>query len=62
MSYVYAVLIWNERNGESEVARVFTQRADAETFIATCREVETHDWFHYRIDKIELDGDPRGTF
>ena len=55
MSYVYAVTI------NDQVARVFTRHEDAETFIATCREVDDRCW-HYEIEKIELDGDPKGTF
>jgi hypothetical protein len=56
MSYVYAVTI------NDQVARVFTRREDAETFIATCREVDDRPCWHYDIEKIELDGDPKGTF
>ena len=55
MSYVYAVTI------NDQVARVFTRHEDAETFIATCREVDDRRW-GYDIEKIELDGDPKGTF
>ena len=55
MSYVYAVTI------NDQVARVFTRREDAETFIATCREVDDRPCWHYDIEKIELDGDPKGT-
>jgi hypothetical protein len=55
MSYVYAVTI------NDHAVRVFTQRADAETFIATCEDTDDRTCWSYDIEKIELDGDPRGT-
>jgi hypothetical protein len=64
MSYVYAVTITKQIDRdyeETEVVRVFTKRPDAETFIATCEEVDDREWWDYGIHKIELDGDPRGT-
>ena len=65
MKYVYAVtitLVGDARVENLQGVRAFTQRADAETFIATCREVDDRDCWVYTIHQMDLDGDPKGTF
>ena len=57
-TYIYTVLIKDARTETVEVARSFTQRADADTFIAECERVETSGNYGYEIESVELDGDP----
>lgn len=46
----------------SDIARVFTNEADADTFIATCKKEDPHPRWEYEKHYVELDGDPEGTF
>tara|TARA_R110000772_G_C13034434_1_gene412141 strand:- start:147 stop:338 length:192 start_codon:yes stop_codon:yes gene_type:complete len=57
-TYIYTVLIKDARTETFEVARSFTQRADADTFIAECERVETSGNYDYGIEYVQLDGDP----
>jgi len=62
MKFAYIVQIHNALYNTKESARVFTLWDDAQTFIETCKEVDSRSIFTYSIDKIELDGDPKGTY
>jgi hypothetical protein len=57
-TYIYVVLIKDARTGTVEVARSFTQSADADAFIEECMTVETSGNFGYKIEHVQLDGDP----
>jgi hypothetical protein len=59
-NFVYVVTVASTQ--WSQVARVFTNKADADTFIATCKEVDPHPKWEYETHYVELDGDPEGTF
>jgi hypothetical protein len=61
-TYIYTVLIKDARTETVEVARAFTLRSDARAFIAECECVETSEWYGYKIENIELDGDPLGGY
>lgn len=59
-NFVYVVSIASTE--WSDVARVFTNEADADTFIATCKiEAPSKKW-EYEKHYVEIDGDPEGTF
>jgi hypothetical protein len=57
-TYIYTVLIKDARTETVEVARSFSQRTDADTFIAECERVETSGNYGYKIEHVQLDGDP----
>ena len=61
-TYVFVVLIKELRHETVEVARVFSKRSDAELFIKACEEAEPSGNYGYRIDQVELDGDPNGCY
>ena len=57
-TYIYTVLIKDARTETVEVARSFTQRADADAFIAECERVDISCHYGYLIEYVQLDGDP----
>jgi|TARA_R110000796_G_scaffold123104_1_gene237390 hypothetical protein len=57
-TYIYIVLIKDARTETVEVARSFMQRANADAFIAECERVETSGNYGYKIEYVQLDGDP----
>ena len=66
-NFVYVVTIASTQ--WSSVARVFTNEADADTFIAYSKKVESETeregprpHWEYETHLVELDGDPYGTF
>ena len=59
-NFVYVVSIASTE--WSDVARAFTNEADADTFIATCKEEAPSKKWEYEKHYIEIDGDPMGTF
>ena len=61
-TYINVVLIKDARTETVEVARAFTYRVDAEAFIAECERVETSGNYGYKIDQIQLDGDPMSGY
>ena len=46
----------------SNIARVFTNEADADAFIAYCKEVDPNPKRVYEKHQKEIDGDPQDTF
>lgn len=58
--FVYVVTIASTE--WSDVARVFTNEADADTFIETCKKEDPRPHWVYEKHYVELDGDPEGTF
>lgn len=61
-TYINVVLIKDARTETVEVARAFTNRADAEAFIAECERVETSENYGYKIDQVKFDGDPMSGY
>lgn len=62
MLYIHTVIIHDDRLGVQEVARAFTNRADAIAFIEDCKRVELSADYSYSITEIQLDGDPLGGY
>lgn len=58
MLHIYTVIIHDDRFGTQEVARAFTQLADAESFVAQCKRVELSPAYSYTVETVQLDGDP----
>ena len=58
--FVYVVTIASTE--WSDVARVFTNEADADTFIETCKKEDPRPHWVYEKHYVEIDGDPEGTF
>ena len=46
----------------SDIARVFTNEADADAFIEYCKEVDSDPKWVYEKHHKELDGNPEDTF
>jgi len=59
-NFVYVVTIASTE--WSTIARVFTNEADADTFIAYCKEVDPNPKWEYEKHHKEIDGDPQDTF
>lgn len=61
-TYINVVLIKDLRTETVEVARAFTDRADAQAFIEECERVETSGNYGYKIEQIKMDGDPLDSY
>jgi len=59
-NFVYVVTIASTE--WSTIARVFTNEADADAFIAYCKEVDPNPKWEYEKHHKEIDGDPQDTF
>jgi len=59
-NFVYVVTIASTE--WSTIARVFTNEADADAFIAYCKEVDPNPKWVYKKHQKEIDGDPQDTF
>ena len=59
-TFVYVVTIASTER--SDIARVFTNEADADAFIQYCKEVDPNPNWEYEKHHKEIDGDPQDTF
>ena len=59
-NFVYVVTIASTQ--WSDIARVFTNEADADAFIQYCKEVDPNPKWEYKKYHKEIDGDPQDTF
>jgi hypothetical protein len=59
-TFVYVVTIASTER--SDIARVFTNEADADAFIQYCKEVDPNPKWEYEKHHKEIDGDPQDTF
>ena len=59
-TFVYVVTIASTER--SDIARVFTNEADADAFIQYCKEEDPNPKWEYKKHHKEIDGDPQDTF